>query len=221
MEGGIYTITNTINNKVYVGSSNDVNKRIRKHKESLTRGTHYNIHIQRSYNKSKDAFKFELLENCEDHLRIDLENYWVNILDSRNTRLGYNIADPYGTRLEYHEVAVDQYTKDGTFVQSFRSTKIASKELNLDASTITKMCKGTVNYLHGFTFRYKGEPLGRLIKGLGKQIDQYDLNNNFIATWDSTAQIGRHFNCDPSGISRVCRGLNKTAMNFKWKYYGR
>ena len=57
---GIYMITNTIDNKRYIGKSIDLKRRIRKHKYYLSNETHHNIHLQRAYNKyGLEYFKFE------------------------------------------------------------------------------------------------------------------------------------------------------------------
>ena len=53
---GIYSITNTINGKVYYGSSVDCERRWYQHKSSLNKNIHKNYHLQSSWNKcGKDA----------------------------------------------------------------------------------------------------------------------------------------------------------------------
>ena len=80
------------------------------------------------------------------------------------------------------------------------------------------MCKRKVNYFNGYIFRYHKESLGDCRTARGKQINQLTLDGEFIKTWNGCTEAARHFKCDPSTISRVCRGLNKTAKNFKWIY---
>lgn len=60
---GLYRITNTVNGKYYIGSSNDIKRRWINHKNTLRRGKHRNCHLQASFNKySADAFVFEIIE---------------------------------------------------------------------------------------------------------------------------------------------------------------
>ncbi len=47
---------------------------------------------------------------------------------------------------------------------------------------------------------------------------QYDKKGNYIKTWDKICDAAQHYGCDSSSISRVARGINKTAKNFVWKY---
>lgn len=65
--GYIYKITNTINNKVYIGQTIR-NPLLRKeeHFNNLKNGIHHNSHLQHSFNKYGDVFKFEVIETCPD-----------------------------------------------------------------------------------------------------------------------------------------------------------
>lgn len=54
---------------------------------------------------------------------------------------------------------------------------------------------------------------------LGKQIDQYDINGNFIKTWGSISQIERELKIKGTHISRVCRGKRKTTGGYVFKYH--
>jgi len=63
---GVYRIFCTANGKSYIGSSVNVAKRIRDHKNSLTRGAHCNSHLQRTWNKyGWRTFEFRVLEICD------------------------------------------------------------------------------------------------------------------------------------------------------------
>ncbi len=60
---GVYRITSTQNNKVYIGSAIDVPARINRHKAELRFGSHRNSELQeiwRSFGES--AFEFEVLD---------------------------------------------------------------------------------------------------------------------------------------------------------------
>lgn len=51
MTSGIYAIVNTINGKVYIGSSKSVEGRCNGHFRDLRNHKHYNVKLQRAWNK--------------------------------------------------------------------------------------------------------------------------------------------------------------------------
>src|SRR5690606_38443224 len=92
---GIYKITNLINNKVYVGQSVQLNKRILEHKRELKNNIHYNTYLQRSYNKyGANNFSFEIIENCAEGELYLRENNWIKFYISHNSSSGYNNTIP-------------------------------------------------------------------------------------------------------------------------------
>ena len=84
-----------------------------------------------------------------------LNNYIENlrcISNSENV-----LAALYETKTNNTAKKVDQYTKEGKYIQSFRSTRHAAEQLGLDASTISKVCRGQ-NKTHGnFIFKYSDQ----------------------------------------------------------------
>lgn len=79
MKSGIYSITNTINSKKYVGSSQNVFKRIIVHKRLLKTSKHHSKKLQNSYNKyGLCNFTFEVLEFCPKSDLLDRELFYFN-----------------------------------------------------------------------------------------------------------------------------------------------
>jgi len=91
---GIYYIENIINQRRYYGSSFNLNKRLKQHQSDLKNGTHCNIHLQRTYNKHGDIFRYEILEETNFDTRRDLLDYEQEFLDKNKN--GYNIAPANG-----------------------------------------------------------------------------------------------------------------------------
>ena len=57
---GIYKIECIANNKVYIGQSINIKRRLYDHKTRLRKGTHKNKHLQNAWNKyGEDNFTFE------------------------------------------------------------------------------------------------------------------------------------------------------------------
>lgn len=51
-----------------------------------------------------------------------------------------------------------------------------------------------------------------------KKIVQYDLKGFFIRAWDCINDAGRELNISSNGISNCCRGIQKKAGGFIWRY---
>ena len=51
-----------------------------------------------------------------------------------------------------------------------------------------------------------------------KPVIQYDLDMNYIASFESAAEAARQTNVNNRGISLVCKGKRKTAGGFIWRF---
>lgn len=58
----------------------------------------------------------------------------------------------------------------------------------------------------------------RIAKNESKPINQYDLQGNFIKSWNSGTEIKRILGYSNGDICNCCRGKQKTAYGFKWQY---
>ena len=93
---GVYEIVNIITNERYIGSASRVGKsnslsgfyvRFDKHKLLLKNNKHYNIHLQRAYNKyGENNFNFNILSICPPEYCIKLEQWFLD-----NLKPEYNI----------------------------------------------------------------------------------------------------------------------------------
>lgn len=79
--GGVYAIICTATWRSYIGSSCDIDLRMKCHFESLRNNRHQNPDLQKDWNQyGKDKFKWEVIEKIEDDLvLLDREEYWFNL----------------------------------------------------------------------------------------------------------------------------------------------
>lgn len=88
---GIYKITNTKNNKLYVGSALSIKSRFTQHLYLLKRNKHFNSHLQSSWNKyGENSFTFEVIEICLSQELKTREEYFILLYKSNNRLFGYN-----------------------------------------------------------------------------------------------------------------------------------
>lgn len=90
----IYIIINVINGKVYIGSTNNINRRFTEHKYRLNQSIHPNEHLQNAWNKyGSDSFEFKTLAVCPNDERNDCEQMFMDLYNSQNHECGYNVRD--------------------------------------------------------------------------------------------------------------------------------
>ena len=80
LKSGIYCIKNKTNEKVYIGQTNDLDKRKGLHYSYLKNNTHDNPHLQNAWNKyGENNFEFKILLYCEPFELTRYEQFFVNV----------------------------------------------------------------------------------------------------------------------------------------------
>lgn len=99
---GVYKITCTANEKIYIGSAVNLRNRRRQHFNELRQNKHSNPKLQRAWNKyGEQAFIFEVLELVLPIFLTAREQYWFNKLKPFG-RKGFNIAREAGSQLGFN-----------------------------------------------------------------------------------------------------------------------
>lgn len=81
-KSGIYKITCIPTSKIYVGSGVSLSSRKSNHFKELSRGKHFNTHLQRAWNKygGVQSFCFEIIELCDTKLLVEKEQHYIDTL---------------------------------------------------------------------------------------------------------------------------------------------
>ena len=93
-EMGIYKIENKINKMVYIGSTNNFERRKSEHLKDLSNGNHCNFKLQNDYNKyGKDAFVFFMIKNIDNKhsLKIEERSEIESYIEIMSRKYIYNI----------------------------------------------------------------------------------------------------------------------------------
>lgn len=113
---GIYKIRNILNDKVYIGSSIHIKRRLSEHKCWLRKNTHDNDYLQKAWNKyGENNFVFEIVELLENKLQLEeRETYWINHFNSCDDEFGYNLIIDVQRQTKVHkQVAWNKGIKTG------------------------------------------------------------------------------------------------------------
>lgn len=91
MTSGIYSITNNVNGKIYIGQTNDLNRREREHFSYLRGNKHSNEHLQSAWNKyGEQNFTFNILKECPIENLDNWERWYISLNKSDDKQYGYN-----------------------------------------------------------------------------------------------------------------------------------
>lgn len=101
MVSGIYSITNKINGKRYVGSAINIKIRWTNHRTELKNNKSHCPHLQNAWNKyGAEIFNFEILEYVVDVGELlKIEQYYLDWLETYNREFGYNTCKIAGNTL--------------------------------------------------------------------------------------------------------------------------
>lgn len=120
-----------------------------------------------------------------------------------------------------------QYDVEGNFIARYNSVNEAGRAMGkVNGGNITKCCLGEIKTSLGYIWKYEDDEtqIEELVKTkkkrtTGKKVLQFDLNDNFIAEYDSCEEAARKIKAKSgSVINRCARGERKTAYGYKWKY---
>ena len=106
---GVYLIKCIPLNKHYVGSSNNVQRRLQTHKRELEAGSHNNLLLQRDYNKfGANSFSFLIiLRDIPDNMLTAYEKVMIYKYDSIVRYVGYNDIWPTTNHTLFKEAYKD------------------------------------------------------------------------------------------------------------------
>jgi group I intron endonuclease len=155
---GIYQIKNLINDKVYIGSSIDINKRLYKHLWSLKNGCHDNNHLQNSFNEyGENNFEFSVLENCSIDELVVRENFYIEFFCSCDSECGYNLATVNDFRRNCFIQSVKIKNSKNNLFKNGNFSKFSLTNIKNNETLIFDDLVSAANYLinGGFT---KGNP---------------------------------------------------------------
>ena len=170
--GYIYKITNTLNNKIYIGQTiKTVEKRFQQHQNNSNKEYFSQIVLYKAFNKyGIENFICEQIEEVENEKLDEREKYWINYYDSFFN--GYN-STLGGRTIQLYNWDVDDIIEKYQELKSARKVAIV---LGCDHSSIDRILNE--NGVARFT------PAQQLSKAVGI-IDKENQEHQFETTTDA------------------------------------
>ena len=210
---GIYLWINKINNKIYVGSSTFLSKRLRSHiLKSSNKDLRKDIHKYGITNFTMSILEFiEFKENIIELKKyiLEREQYYLDTLCKANepnkgfSKLSYNKNRKADSPLGYkHSVESRKKLSDAS------KNKVLS-DLHKQNISINHSSKQS-GYIHhtkiyGVTNKQK-ESIKIISENNKKPILQYDCKGYFIKEWSSTVEASKALNID---CGNICNNISK------------
>ena len=156
--GCIYAILNLINNKKYIGSTKNLEKRKSKHLSLLRNQKHHSLSLQSAFNKyGEDNFVFVSLKEITDNTELrKVEQEFLDKFKTYNKKYGYNMSNDSGFPSTSRR-RVLQYTKGGVLVNIYTDCVKASEAVQCNSSGISKCCREGYRFYKGFLWFYQDE----------------------------------------------------------------
>ena len=233
----IYSITNNINQKKYIGKTTKNNpydrwKQHVQHSKALENTVAYSsLHtmpIIRALKKyGSDNFKFRVLEECIDDKVNELEEHYIKKYDTYYN--GYNCTfggegvkkDPKQWSNHPKSRAISCYTLEGNYICDYSTTGVAVLETlghkpnNGEINCIRQCCLGNVFQSHGYRWTWKDEKLkewkDKQIRVRSK-IYGYNTNGEY-KEWDSQADCAEFIEGNKKNNNGVHHSLKSPRKN--------
>lgn len=223
-------------------------RRWRQHKEaSINENNHaYNYPLMIDFRKyGIDNFSFEIIDKAEKYEKIiQKEQDWI-IKENCVIPNGYNqtkqtdspmfdsvIAKKMSDtkRIKYGK-KVCEINENNQILQIWNSIAEAGEETGLDRYKISNVCNGIRLTTGNRIFRFINENNqiiepddnntrlinNRIIK-TSRKVNAYDLEGNFVQSFDSLQLAAQFCGGSSSTISKVCKGKRNKHKNYIWRY---
>ena len=209
---GIYAIVNKINNKMYIGKSINIHKRIISHISLLNKKSkdenRYLINSWFKYGRSN--FELKVLEFLEldENLLFERELYWIKYYNTTHSNFGYNLRMDSSTKMIVHDKTKLLMSK----THKERFSKLNDKERQ--------------QYGKLFSEFWKNNPdiklqMSKNVSESNKKynIIQYDKEMNFIKEYEGRYDIVNNYpDLYIQAILAVCNGSKATYKQSIWRY---
>ena len=213
----VYCHTNKINNKKYIGITNQKPSR-RWGKDGY--GYHVQLKFWRAIQKyGWDNFEHEILyKNLSSDDAEKLEIELIAKYDTTNNKFGYNVSIGGGITLANRR-KIKQFSTDGKLLNIFESMLYVENTYGYSTSSICQVCNGNKISAYGYIWRYIEDDFNLYSTELlnqEKAVNQYNKNGKYLHTYNSISEAVEITSVIK--ISDVCHKKRQSAGGYIWRF---
>jgi group I intron endonuclease len=228
---GVYAILNSINGKIYVGSSVRLRHRWTEHRCELEDACHGNRYLQRAFAKEPGAFQVEVLEELKQpdkEALLGREQFWINFFRSWIPENGYNISP--------NAESCQGIKRDPEFVARVAKSLTGYKHTAEARENMSAGQQGRKPQVRDQSHKLRMTMLGWGRKWTEPQrakraawrastpdpsqkpVVQLSMAGGFIKEFESITQAEQEVAGKRTNIHAVCKGKRPHCLGFVWKY---
>lgn len=206
----IYVITNDINNKQYVGKTNNsLSQRFKSHISDSKNRKYEHRPLYSAMNKyGVEHFSIKQLEECSAEEASVKEIYWIGKLDTYKNGYNATLGGDSKHYYNYQEIA-NKYLE-------LQNQKETAEYFNCDIHTVKIACEQcNVKIISSADQNRKKVPKIKLIE---KELIFETLRDAARYLQEQNITTNKSLQSITKNISRVCKGERKSAYKFHWEY---
>lgn len=219
----IYKVTNKINGKIYIGQTNNFDKRKQQHEKCYKKE---DCIFHRAIQKyGKENFEWEIINKTTSlEKAYELEKKYIKEYNTFGEN-GYNMTKGGDGGSMWNARAIVCLDLSGKFIKRYDSAGEAEKLDGFNNVNVLLNCKGDLytckNHMFMFEDEYleNGSKLYKKPKNANmKKVIQCDKNGIFINEYESIQEASKKTGANRTTISGVLSGIHKTANGFIFVY---
>lgn len=113
-------------------------------------------------------------------------------------------------------IHVYQYSLDGNYIREWISIRSIKNELGFADTNIAACCRGIQKYAYGYIWSF--ERYDKVKPVIITQYHQYDLEGNYIDSYNTIQEINKSLGFKSLPILEACSGSRRQAGGYQWSY---
>ncbi len=184
-----------------------------KNKSIVTRGVHIWIALTFIPNPDNLPIVNHINGKTQDNRVENLE--WVSVSRSIRHAIETGLIKNYTKK-------VCQIDMSGNIINEFDSILEAHKKTKINASCISRICKGKSRRAGGYYWKYSDDKNWKIpINRRFKRIQRTNIETDEIIVFESSDEAADSVGCSPHSIRNACNGVIDVLYEHRWKYLPR